>query len=243
MFSKRLPDAPRGMWTGIARDILWGMRKGIHLGFTAQPQRVPWWTAMPIRTARPDAQIEQLAAEFRRCWVAADGIEPWLRRQAARLDKLVRAEGWSWDDVGRALTAAGITYVTGRPWSGRILAIKAAEVRLQLRARDAARQQPGRRKASRLAPTTAEETAVGTAAAPSGTLAQPPTASLPGSEAEPPRRTFGLASPRGWTPPPAPPATEPKPSPSAPAPAIDVDAVIARFLGRPDPSISRKDGS
>src|ERR1700712_4516117 len=89
---------------------------------------------MPPRAARPDPQIERLARDFRSRWVAADGIEPWLRRQLPRLTRL-QQDGWSWSDIGRALTAAGIIYATGRPWTGPILARKLAQVRTQLRAR------------------------------------------------------------------------------------------------------------
>ena len=93
---------------------------------------------MPRRAARPDAQVERLADEFRRRWVAADGIEPWLRRNLGRLARMTEV-GWSWADIGRAMTAAGITYSTGRPWTGPLLARKAVQVRAQIRQREARR--------------------------------------------------------------------------------------------------------
>jgi hypothetical protein len=94
---------------------------------------------MPRKAARPDTQVERLADEFRRRWVAADGIEPWLRRNIGRLARLTE-NGWSWADIGRALTAAGITYSTGRPWTGPLLARKAVQVRAQIRKRQARRR-------------------------------------------------------------------------------------------------------
>src|ERR1700712_6111644 len=90
---------------------------------------------MPPRAARPDPQIERLARDFRSRWVAADGIEPWLRRQLPRLTRLNQQDGWSWSDIGRVLTTAGIVYATGRPWTGSLLARKLVPVRAQLRAR------------------------------------------------------------------------------------------------------------
>jgi len=57
---------------------------------------------------------------------------------------------------------------------------------------------------------------------------------LSGSEAEPPRRTFGYATPRGMdpiakapAPPPAPPANAETPTPAAPT--VNADDVLARF--------------
>ena len=61
------------------------------------------------------------------------GIEPWLRRRVVRFTRLVQNEGWSWDDIGRALTLAGIVYASGNPWKGSLLSRKAARLRKQLR--------------------------------------------------------------------------------------------------------------
>src|SRR3954451_17882758 len=80
---------------------------------------------MPRKHPRPDAHVERLAALFRTRWVPADGIAPWLRKNLPRLRRIVDDEGWSWDDLGRALTLAGITYAgwammkaaRGRPWA------------------------------------------------------------------------------------------------------------------------------
>lgn len=82
---------------------------------------------MPRKVARPDADVERLAAELRGRWVPADGIKPWLRRNAARFQRMVRAEGWSWQDIGRALTLAGIVYSSGTPWTRKALTVKMAQ--------------------------------------------------------------------------------------------------------------------
>lgn len=65
-------------------------------------------------------------------------------------------------------------------------------------------------------------------------VVEQPAPAAPNSPAEPPRRTFGYATPRGLDPaakapgpPPAPPA---KPEPASPAaPTVDADDVLARF--------------
>lgn len=190
---------------------------------------------MTTRLARPDAQIEHLAAELKRRWVAADGVEPWLRRHVPRLTNLVRVEGWTWNDVARALTVAGITYATGRAWSGRQLAVKAAEVRLQLRT-----QEERRSTKRKWTPIVADAGKVEATMAPK---AEPPPSPAESAvpdlnDADPPRRTFGVARPRGWTPPAQP--SEPKAPAPAAAPLVDADAVLARFMGRPYPTTPTK---
>src|SRR3954447_15134054 len=94
---------------------------------------------MPRKHPRPDAQVERLAALFRTRWVPADGIAPWLRKNLPRLRRMVDDEGWSWADVGRALTLAGITYDGGKPWTGKVLTVKVAQAQSQLRKRAARR--------------------------------------------------------------------------------------------------------
>jgi hypothetical protein len=84
---------------------------------------------MPRKRARPDTQVERLAAQLRDRWTAANGIVPWLRRRLPLLTRLNRDEGWSWADIGRALDVAGITYESGRPWTGFLLARKVGQAR------------------------------------------------------------------------------------------------------------------
>ena len=91
--------------------------------------------AMPRKHPRTDADVEKLAAEFRQRWTPAHGITPWLRRMGSRLQRMVRDESWAWADIGRAMTLAGITYESGKPWTGTLLMVKAAQARKQARDR------------------------------------------------------------------------------------------------------------
>lgn len=93
--------------------------------------------AMPRKRPRTDADVEKLAAEFRERWTPAHGITPWLRRMGPRLHRMVRDDSWAWADIGRALTLAGVTYESGRPWTGTLLMVKAAQARKQIRDRGA----------------------------------------------------------------------------------------------------------
>lgn len=79
------------------------------------------------KRSRTDAEVAKLAARFGVDWNPADAVETWLRRHARELSLIVRDDGWSWTDVGRALAAAGIAYRTGRPWSAPILRKKVCE--------------------------------------------------------------------------------------------------------------------
>lgn len=90
---------------------------------------------MPRKRPRTDADVEKLAAEFRERWTPAHGITPWLRRMGTRLQRMVREDSWAWADIGRAMTLAGITYESGRPWTGKLLMVKAAQARKQTRDR------------------------------------------------------------------------------------------------------------
>lgn len=203
----------------VAAGRALGRAMRVTEGVTLAALAVPGCSLMPRKLSRPDAQISRLATELGRRWVPADGIEPWLRRQLPRLTILLQDEGWSWDDIGRAMTVAGITYATGRTWTGRQLARKAAEARAQ-----------GKRRQRASAPATAPYSVV---AGP--TLALPPPATLPDAGegwTPPPRRAFGFASLRGWTPDAEPVAKVAVPPPR-PARVVDADAVIAALLNRP----------
>lgn len=116
---------------------------------------------MPRKHARPEAQVERLAAQLRDRWTAAEGIMPWLRKRLPLLTELHQEEGWSWADIGRALNAAGITYETGRPWTGSLLARKVDQARAQVRARKAKRMSaadvPATQRPTRAEPSPARE--------------------------------------------------------------------------------------
>lgn len=64
-------------------------------------------------------------------WRPGDRVMPWISRHeggGGELSRLVAA-GWSWDDVGRAMHLAGISYRTGTPISGGVLKAKACLAR------------------------------------------------------------------------------------------------------------------
>jgi len=180
---------------------------------------------MPRKYPRPDADIERLAAEFRGRWVPADGIEPWLRRNVASLRRKNRDEGWSWSDIGRALTRAGVVYSGGTAWTGKVLTVKVAQVRAQTRKREA-------KRAAVSAPLPSPEAVP----APSSiqTAPQPLSATAPPAEgdSEPPP-IFELASLASSEFMPSKPSKDSsgtgKPS-STPTP-VDVDEVIRRLQG------------
>jgi hypothetical protein len=68
----------------------------------------------------PQEAIQALADEFRADWRTNAAIAPWLRKHGPRLQALVKEE-WTWEGIGKALTAAGIAYKTGKPWRPEIL--------------------------------------------------------------------------------------------------------------------------
>lgn len=124
----------RGSFCGSLSSIFSGSFSGSRCALG-----MAWSPAMPRKRPRPDVDVERLAAEFRRCWGHAEAIEPWLRRNASRLRGMVRNEGWSWADIGRAMTLAGITYSGGKPWTRKVLTVKMAQARSQLQRRKAGR--------------------------------------------------------------------------------------------------------
>jgi hypothetical protein len=71
---------------------------------------------MPFKRIATDDEIEILAEQFRKLWRPGDVIRPWLRRHSDMLLELVHGD-WSWSAIANALTKAGITYRTGKPWT------------------------------------------------------------------------------------------------------------------------------
>jgi len=67
-----------------------------------------------------DQEIASLADRLRDLWQPGEEIRPWLREQGGVLLELIHGK-WSWASMARVLTAAGITYRTGRPWSANLL--------------------------------------------------------------------------------------------------------------------------
>jgi len=71
---------------------------------------------MPMKRQPSDAELDALAGRFRAMWRDGNAVHPWLRKHHAMIRDLVDDE-WSWLAVADALTRAGITWRTGRPWS------------------------------------------------------------------------------------------------------------------------------
>jgi len=93
----------------------------------------------PKRVRDPDEMAVQ-ARLFAADWRPGDRVMPWISLHEGGNGELSRlvAEGWSWDDVARAMHLAGISYRTGTPISGVILKAKACQARKQTQARQAA---------------------------------------------------------------------------------------------------------
>jgi hypothetical protein len=75
---------------------------------------------MPRKRKPTDDEIEILADQFRQLWRPRDVLRPWFRQHQNMLLDLVHG-AWSWASVGQALTKAGITYGTGKPWTAKWL--------------------------------------------------------------------------------------------------------------------------
>lgn len=75
---------------------------------------------MPRKRTPTDDEIEILADQFRQLWRPGDVLRPWFRQHQDMLLDLVHGD-WSWASVGQALTKAGITYGTGKPWTAKWL--------------------------------------------------------------------------------------------------------------------------
>jgi len=176
---------------------------------------------MPRKHARPEAQVEGLAAQLRDHWTAAEGIMPWLRRRLPLLTQLHEDEGWAWADIGRAMNAAGITYETGRPWTGFLLARKVSQARAQVRAR----------KAKRTDTVEAHPALRAATAVPSPVRERRTRAPLPDASEEAP--TFAPASlaPSKFVPSKPPGDGSGTSKPSSTRKRVDVDEVIRRLQG------------
>lgn len=73
---------------------------------------------MVLKRNHNDAEIDKLAEKFRESWSEGQVIRSWLRENSTELRKLVREEDWSWINVGKALSAAGIQFKTNKGWKG-----------------------------------------------------------------------------------------------------------------------------
>lgn len=92
---------------------------------------------MPIKRQPSEAELDELAVRFRALWRTGNVLRPWLRRHQAMIRGLVDDE-WSWGSVAAALTRAGITWSTGRPWSAEVLRSEVARAAIPLKSRGSA---------------------------------------------------------------------------------------------------------
>lgn len=76
-----------------------------------------------------------MAERFRALWREGEILRPWLRKHHMLFRELVDDDG-SWAAVAAALTRAGITWRTGRPWSGEGLRREIVRARVLLKKQD-----------------------------------------------------------------------------------------------------------
>ena len=69
---------------------------------------------MVLKRDHREADVEALAKKFREDWSEGEVIRSWLRRHGEELRNLVRNEDWSWENIGKALSQAGIQFKTGK---------------------------------------------------------------------------------------------------------------------------------
>jgi hypothetical protein len=183
---------------------------------------------MPIKHLRSAHEIEETARDLARQWRQGDGVEPFLRRVEPELSRRVRNDNWSWETVARALNRAGITYQTGREWTGELLSQKIRVIRYKRRLRAGRAAVDDARASSPVISTTADATS----ATISQTLHRIDNAPLGETPEEPEFKPAYLIG--GWKPK----AIAESPVPvmrnreAKPAPEVDVDAVIARLIGK-----------
>ena len=100
-----------------------------------------FWSFMPIKRQPTDTELDAMAKRFRALWREGEILRPWLRKHHALFRELVDDDG-SWAAVAAALTRAGITWRTGRAWSGEGLRREIVRARVLLKKRDKAAQTP-----------------------------------------------------------------------------------------------------
>jgi len=175
---------------------------------------------MPYKRTPTDPEIDELAARFKPLWRSGEVVRPWLRKHGVMLTGLVH-DDWSWASVAAALTRAGITYRTGHPWQAEVLRAEVGKARKPLKgalARAAVIQHATPPAAVVTAPATAGDAGAGAGVG-------------MGADADEPE--FKFAKLANWSGTPYAPIKRPQPAPPVePLPAADVDAVIARLLGR-----------
>ncbi len=64
----------------------------------------------------PEQEIKVCAKQLRALWTRGQKIRPFLRKQAPLFRQLLQ-DDWSWAGLALAMTKAGITYDTKKPWT------------------------------------------------------------------------------------------------------------------------------
>jgi hypothetical protein len=152
---------------------------------------------MPPKRIPPDHEIMAMAEALRPYVKTGETVTPFIRRNQQRLLDLLDEESWA--TVARVMTALGMTYSTGKPWTARYIANEFSRATMPRKTRRTARLDT--------APAgSVEMTAKPSAPAPSpAPVATSPAAAAPAAAA--PKRGFVLkTSPR--LPPPEPPTEE-----------------------------------
>ncbi|MDE8344224.1 MAG: hypothetical protein POG24_10455 [Acidocella sp.] len=178
---------------------------------------------MPLKRFHTEAEIETLADTLRPLWRQGDVVRPWLRQHYGMLLELVHGD-WSWATIARALTLAGITYRTKKPWNADWLQSEVFRARQPLKRHRLQKGQSLERSISE-APATQAVVPTITEAEPSASTAVP-------EEPE-----FQPASFIDWEATRAEnPATVHAPAPILRPPAPAYDEVMTRLLGKKPPS-------
>jgi hypothetical protein len=99
----------------------------------------------PPKRKRTDAELHDLARVLGADWTQGDTVQTWIHQHEGKTGELSRMveAGWLWEDIGKAMHLAGITYSTGQPIPSHTLRLKAYLSRNRERERyatEAARQ-------------------------------------------------------------------------------------------------------
>src|ERR1700750_2275496 len=76
---------------------------------------------MAKRRNQTSQDISELAENFRAVGNGRQVLTSWLNIHGPAILERAKSGQWSWDNLGRAMTEAGITYQTGTPWTGENL--------------------------------------------------------------------------------------------------------------------------
>ncbi len=81
----------------------------------------------PPKRRRSEAELQDLARAFQADWTTGDMVHTWIHKHEGKAGELSRKveEGWLWEDVGKAMQVAGITYSSGLPIPAHTLRLKA----------------------------------------------------------------------------------------------------------------------